>query len=224
MLIILNEFSRKTNRFLAEDEENSLWVVNVCVRYFGMGGEEIHRLIAMYRHEVLKGIIVGDVEFIPIIKSCTPQSAIGNLKACRLNNMQSSAGNGTCARDVTCILRYLRVVKYDIYILHIRFLISFSDIFYHNVPYFTSLAVKYFIYLQISLYFFLLMCYTIIDMLYTKKGLVKMGFLNKLFPNYSERQIKRIIPVVDEIVVEVDVDNRLVRVSLPNGLLDLSRP
>jgi alcohol dehydrogenase class IV len=26
-----------------------------------------------------------------------------------------------------------------------------------------------------------------------------MGFLNKLFPSYSEREIKRIIPVVDKI-------------------------
>ena len=43
-------------------------------------------------------------------------------------------------------------------------------------------------------------------MLYSFFGKVgcKMGFLGKLFPSYSEKQIKRIIPIVDKIEAMAD--------------------
>ena len=52
------------------------------------------------------------------------------------------------------------------------------------------------------------MCYTIIVKVCTKHFLErhgkKMGFLKKLFPSYSEKQIKKILPTVDKIEALAD--------------------
>ena len=82
------------------------------------------------------------------------------------------------------------------------------DTFYHKNGGFTRFQVNILLILRILLYFFLYVCYTIIVKLCTKLFLerfgYKMGFLKKLFPSYSEKQIKKILPTVDKIEAMAD--------------------
>ena len=82
------------------------------------------------------------------------------------------------------------------------------DTFYHKNGCFTRFQVNILLILRILLYFFLYVCYTIIVKLCTKLFLerfgYKMGFLKKLFPSYSEKQIKKILPTVDKIEAMAD--------------------
>ena len=82
------------------------------------------------------------------------------------------------------------------------------DTFYHKNGCFTRFHVNILLILRILLYFFLYVCYTIIVKLCTKLFLerfgYKMGFLKKIFPSYSEKQIKKILPTVDKIEALAD--------------------
>ena len=75
-----------------------------------MGGEEKHRGRAVGGHKLIEAIVIGDVELIPIIEACALECAVGYLKSRRSYYVQSGAGNGTGARYVAGILRYLGVV------------------------------------------------------------------------------------------------------------------
>ena len=68
----------------------------------------------MLREKIVKTIVVGYVELIPIVEPRAPQLPVVYLKAERADEMQRSTGRRACAGDVAGVLRYLRLYKNNI--------------------------------------------------------------------------------------------------------------
>ena len=69
--------------------------------------------------KIVKVIIVGNVEAMPVIKTCSLQLSVINLKAHGTYYVKSTAGRCAGTSDITCVLGYLGFVKDYIYLFHI---------------------------------------------------------------------------------------------------------
>ena len=110
------------DRFLAEEEKYGSFVFYISVASRRFGTEKIEIAVRILRKKVVEIVVIRNVEQMPVVKPGAFQLSVVNLKSHRTYNVQSRSRGSTGTCDVSCVLRYLRFVKYDIYIFHVRFL------------------------------------------------------------------------------------------------------
>lgn len=109
-----NKILGQTARFASENKIRPARVLRLGIGARRFCREKIERIAAVLREKIVKTIVVGYVELIPIVEPRAPQLAVVYLKAERADEMQRSTGRRACAGDVAGVLRYLRLYKNNI--------------------------------------------------------------------------------------------------------------
>ena len=80
---------------------------------------EVEEMTALvFLEEFREAVVIGDVQLVPVVQTCTFQVLVADLEAQRTDEVQSCSRNGAGSGDISRILRYLRFYKDDIEILH----------------------------------------------------------------------------------------------------------
>jgi hypothetical protein len=111
---------RKTLGPFSEEKVASVFIGSFRVGTGSLCGKAPHLLYFISMKEIVQVFIVDDFHQIPVVQTGTLHSLLGNVEAQRANQMQSAAGGGTGAGDITAVLWNLRFHQYNIeHFLHL---------------------------------------------------------------------------------------------------------
>ena len=108
--ISLDKLARKSCGLLTENEVDGVGIGDVGKALLSLRCEEIALGALVLREKLVEGVIVVDVELIPLVEPCPLQGAVGNFEAAGADYVQSGTGYGAGAGDVARILRYFGVI------------------------------------------------------------------------------------------------------------------
>ena len=114
VVMVLQKLFGKTCCLFAENEINGLGIFHLGVIFCRFGGEKIKGIVFVLFHKIGEAFIIGNIELIPIIKSCALELRFGGGEAHRLHKMKCRACGGAGARDVACVLGDLRLNEYNV--------------------------------------------------------------------------------------------------------------
>ena len=126
VVMIFQKLFGKPCGLFAEDEIDGLGIFDLGVVFCRLGGKEVKGIVFMLLHKIGKIFVIGNVEFIPIIKSCALELGFGGSEAHRLDQVQSRACGGAGARDIACVLGDLGFNEYNVNVFQNRVSLSFD--------------------------------------------------------------------------------------------------
>ena len=97
--------------------ENKVWIVGVfrfTVDVKSLCGEVEEVTALVFLEEVREAVVIGDVQLVPVVQTCTFQVLVADLEAQRTYKVQSCSRNGAGSGDISRILRYLGFNQDDI--------------------------------------------------------------------------------------------------------------
>ena len=116
--ILMQKVLGKSATLFSEEQVYLIGVANVGVAVFCLGGKTEKIGIRMLFKKIIHAIVIGDVQLMPIVKSCTLELFIVDGKAERSDQMERGAGGSAGARDVSRVLGDFGLVKNNVNVAH----------------------------------------------------------------------------------------------------------
>ena len=123
--------------FLAEHNVNGVGVFNFGIKVRCFCAKIINLSFGVFGIKIVKTVVIGDVELMPIVQPCALELAVVNCKSEWANEVQGRTRRRAGARNVARVLRNFGLVEYNVNFGHNRtfraFLFLHHSIFFVNV-------------------------------------------------------------------------------------------
>ena len=102
----------------SENKVSIVRVLYIAVDMKSLCGEVVEVPVPVFFKKVAETVIVGDIQLVPVVKTCTFEVLVTYLKAQRTDKMKSRTRNSAGTGDIPCILRYLGFNENNVKIMY----------------------------------------------------------------------------------------------------------